>query len=212
LNPRHHPTRGLLSRYAYSDLEAGPALVIACHLETCPSCLATVQTLDEVHASALETMPPTAMSEDALRQALLRIQVARRDGAPSAVTSMLGDVTLPSALTDARFHARKWISPGLWAAHLKTERKDHWRTFILRAPGNTTIPSHAHPGDEFISVLQGAFHDGDAYSAGDFAANIKDSSHAMHVESDGPCVCLIAVRGALRWHGWSRAIGPILGI
>ncbi len=104
------------------------------------------------------------------------------------------------------------MSPGLWAAHLKAGRQGDWRTFILRAPANTTIPLHEHRGDELIGVLQGAFQDGQTYRAGDFATNINGSAHAMRVEGDGPCVCFIAVRGALQWRGWSRAIGPILGI
>lgn len=193
-------------------LDAGPALLIASHLETCPSCRATVKTLDDAHAAALEAMPPTALSEDALRQALLRIDGMRKEPAASLVRRRLGDITLPSALAEARFRARRWMSPGLWAAHLITERQDNWRTYLLRAPAGTIIPQHEHGGDELISVLMGSFQDGQTYRAGDFGANIKDSAHDMRVESDGPCVCLIAVSGALRWRGWSRAIGPILGI
>ena len=157
-------------------------------------------------------MPPTALSEDALRQALLRIDDIRQDPAPFSVRPRLGDIALPSALAEARFRARRWMSPSLWAAHLITEREDNWRTYLLRAPAGTIIPRHEHGGDELISVLQGAFHDGQTYRTGDFAANIKDSAHDLRVESDGPCVCLITVSGALRWRGWSRVIGPILGI
>lgn len=212
MNPRYHPPSALLARYADSALATGPALVVASHLDACPFCRATVLALDETHAFALEAMPPTAMSENALQRALLHIESTSQDPEPSFARSRLGDVELPPAMAEARFHARRWMSPGLWAAHLATERQDGWRTFVLRAPANTTIPMHEHRGDELISVLHGAFHDGQTYRSGDFTTNVTGSAHDMRVEGDGPCVCLIAVRGALRWRGWSRAIGPVLGV
>ncbi|MDI1364463.1 MAG: cupin domain-containing protein [bacterium] len=212
MTSRHHPAPRLLARYAASALESAPALVLEAHLEVCPSCRGRVLALDETHATDLEAMPPAVLSADALSQALLRIDAAGREPSPAPTKSRIGDVELPRALAETQFHARRWMTPGLWAAHLKKPRQDGWRTFLLCAPAHTTIPLHAHDGDELISVLTGAYHDGQTYRAGDFATNLTGSAHAMHVEGDEPCVCLIAIKGAMQWRGWSRAIGPILGI
>jgi putative transcriptional regulator len=124
----------------------------------------------------------------------------------------VGDVKLPFAAARAGVGLRRWLAPGLWAAPVQAAVHDDWRSFVLRAPARTVIPTHGHHGGELIAVLSGSFLDESLYGAGDFAESVANSEHALRVSADGPCACLIAVQGRIKWHGWSRMIRPLLGI
>ena len=158
-------------------------------------------------------MPDARLAPDAVERALALIDVrdVHEDLKPQRGL-ILGGVSLPSRVARAGLHPRRWLAPGLWAAHLKVPRSDGWRAFVLHAPSGTVIPTHAHGRDELIYVLQGGFHDGESFVAGDFAQSVAGSAHRLTVEDRGPCACLISIRGRVHWQGWSRVLGPALGI
>jgi putative transcriptional regulator len=188
-------------------------LTISVHMETCVACRAQVCEHEEVEGRELEQIDPTPMRADALATVLARLaQASPTDVKHHASPASLGEVVLPASLARIAFKSRRHMAPGLWAAQARVPTLEGWRTFLLRAPGGMTIPNHRHEGGELISVLRGAFQDGRTYGAGDFAEKGATDEHELRVSPGGPCVCLIAVQGHVRWRGWAKIITPVLGL
>ena len=154
------------------------------------------------------------MSSEALRRVLARIEEGPSPSTPPSLArrEFLGDVSIPQAAAAAGLGSRRWLAPGIWAAPVKVLSGAPWRTILLRAASGTRIPSHYHRGEELIAVLRGAFHDGGVYVAGDFAENDAGVDHSLTVSPEGPCACLISTHGPIKWRGWSRVVGAVLGI
>ncbi|MFI4965740.1 MAG: ChrR family anti-sigma-E factor [Caulobacterales bacterium] len=207
-----HPDPSVLAGFATGDLPLPPAVTVSAHLESCAQCRARVAAFEEAEGGLLEAMPPAPLAPGALDRAMARLDLGPAADEPPAPDVRWAQMAIPRAAARAGFGRRRWLAPGLWAAQVKAAPTGRWRTFLLRAPARTRIPTHGHSGGEMIAVLQGAFHDGRTYSAGDFAQNAAGTEHDLTVSSEGPCVCLIAVQGAVRWRGWARVITPLLGI
>ena len=182
------------------------------HLTLCPGCTAHLSSLDEDAGKRLSDLPSAPFAGDALSKLMLQIDGLEQEDQAVRAPQMLDDIELPEGVASAGLHGRRWIAPGYWAAHVKIPRQDNWRLFMLRAPANALIPAHSHHGDEFVSVLSGAFDDGDAFVAGEFAASRSDRTHSLQVGPDGACVCLVAINGPIAWRGLSCVIRPLLGI
>ncbi len=210
---RKHPSGRLLERYASGELPPAPSITLAAHLESCAECEAHVRGLEEAHGDLLTSLPPASLGADALERLMARIDAGEGEEPTGRVTrAELDDVRLPNAVIEAGLGPRRWLAFGLWAAPVISPRRDDWRTFLLRAPAKTHIPSHGHPRGELMNVLFGVLHDGETLAAGDFAENRAGSEHALRVGDDGPCACLISLQGRPQWRGLSRLITPILGI
>lgn len=209
-----HPSPSLVANYAAGLLATGPCLTVESHLEGCAECRSHVARVEATEGLRLNALPPTAMAPDALDRLFARIDASTPWVEPTAPEQVAGleDVPLPRSVAAFGLRPRRWLSPGFWVAHVDIPREDDWRTFILRAPAKSRIPAHSHPSEEYISVLTGAFHDGEHYSAGDFGENFAGSSHTLEIGDEAPCACLIAIRGNIEWRGWAKIIGPALGI
>ena len=214
MSERRHPSFRLLTRYATGELPAPPAITLSAHLETCQACRGQVLHIEDREGRGIETASPAQMSSAALEGVLLRIgeRSAPPTPAPRARREFLGDVRIPRAAAAAGLGSRRWLAPGIWAAPVKALSGAPWRTILLRATHGAHIPSHGHAGEELIAVLQGSFHDGGRYAAGDFAENDAGLHHRLTVSPDGPCACLISTHGPITWRGWSRLVGAVLGL
>ena len=70
---KHHPTDETLGAYAAGTLDEGSALVVAAHVSLCPRCTAAVRGFEEVGGALLDRLQPSAMSGDALKRTLARL-------------------------------------------------------------------------------------------------------------------------------------------
>jgi putative transcriptional regulator len=204
----HHPSKALVDAYAVGALPFGPALAVRTHLETCASCTEPVTTLEESEARLIENLPDAPLSPGALNAALARLNDPEE--APPATSSRFGD--LPACLSETPFRARRWLTPGVWVAHVDAPRTDGWRTFLVHAAAGSAFPKHGHSGGEFVAVIRGAFDDGELYEAGDFAESHDPSEHELRITDDGPCLSLVCTQGRLVWRGMDRIIGLALDI
>ncbi|CAN5443758.1 ChrR family anti-sigma-E factor [soil metagenome] len=209
-----HPSRSLLADYATGVLATGPSLTVESHLEGCAECRSEIARVEATEGQLLNALPPTQMAPDALDRVFARIDGSTPWVEPTAREQIAGleDVPLPRSVAAFDLRPRRWLSPGFWVAHVDIPPEDDWRTFIIRAPAKSRIPAHSHPSHEYISVLTGAFIDGEHFDVGDFGENLAGSSHTLKVGGEAPCACLIAIRGNVEWHGWAKIIGPALGI
>ena len=214
MSAKFHPSGELLTDYAIGDLPLAPGLVVSAHLEGCALCRSRVGEIEEAEGrQLLEGSAAVAMRPDALHAVLSRVTYkAKPEPQASAPAKRLGDAKLPGAVAQIGLKRRRFLGSGLWTARVDLPEHDDWRTFVLRVPAGTTVPSHGHSGEELIAVLAGSFADGKTYAAGDFVECGANRDHDLKVVGDAPCVCLIAVHGPLLWKGWSRVAGMALGI
>ena len=208
---RSHPTDQLLVDYATGVLPAPPGLVIAAHAETCRACNARIRQIEQVNGDLLASLPESSLAPDALAQILDRIQHVPLESArrPSPWSA---DIPIPEAVARFGLAPRRWINPSLWISHVRGPRAGGWRTYFVGGAPNARIPAHTHNGVELISVLQGAYHDGQTYSQGDFAQKDRGTEHTQQVGPHGACICLVASRAPARWRGAAKFIAPLFYI
>lgn len=213
MTPRRHPSAALIADYATGRICYAPAVTVAAHLQTCSACHRQVRQFEEAEGRVLEAIEPATLTPGSLERILDRLRSDPESISPTLEAAQrLADVELPDAVKRAGLGARRWLAPGLWTAPVRARRTDDWRTFLLRVPAGTSIPSHRHRGGELIAVLSGSFSDGETFTAGDFGENTAGSNHEVRVGPDAHCVCLISIQGRAQWRGWARVITPVLGI
>jgi putative transcriptional regulator len=190
--PTHHPDAEILAAYAAGALEPGFGLVVGAHLEGCPQCRARIGAFEAASGQALADLPDAALASDALARALARLDESAP--APALDTRPFLD-RLP-------LKPKKWIAPGVWVAAVDTPYAPQNRVYLLHVgPGRPTA-RHQHSGQEFCTVLKGAYRDElGLFSAGDFAAAEGDLNHQPVVQGDEPCICLFATEGRLKPQG-----------
>lgn len=210
--PASHPSASLLAAYASGWISWSGDLCVRVHLETCAVCREAVQGLEIAEADFVDALPEAPIAPDAVRDLVAKLEATPVEAGLPRKRAMLGDVPLPQALDSTAIGRRRWLGPGFWIAPIKGGHSQGWRTYVLRAPAGLRLPRHGHAGPELTCVLAGAFDERRRYGAGDFLENDGVSEHSLSVARDGPCACLIAHRGRLRWRGAAKVLGPMLSI
>lgn len=201
----HHPTDLTLTAYAAGTLPEGLAMVVATHLSLCPRCRHDARVLEAAGGALLSDLPPAMMAPDALTRVLARTTEVPTP--PSAAPIL--HTGLPAPLDRCTF-GRWWpVAPGLrWRPMRVTGRA--WAGLLAVAPGRS-MPRHGHAGLELACVLRGSFVDGSGrYAAGDIAEPETDHDLPPRVESDDPCICVIASEG-VRLRGVLGSVQRLLG-
>ncbi len=211
-SPAGHPSASLLAAYASGWISWSGDLCIRVHLGTCASCRAEVGKLELAEAEFVDALPEAPVTPETLEIAA-KLKGTQVEAHLPRKRPTLGDVRLPPALDSAAIGRRRWLAPGFWLAPLPDGRAEGWRTSLLRAPAGLRVPGHRHVGPELICVLSGAFlEDEQRYAAGDFVESAGHSEHSLSVTNEGPCACLIAHKGRLRWRGAAKILGPLLSV
>jgi putative transcriptional regulator len=176
----------VLSEYASGALRSPFATVVAAHLEYCARCREDVARLESVGFALLGKLPPTAMSEGRLAQAMAALD------APSPPSPAR------EPTTDRVEFGPEQIASGM-GIRRGPDGGDGELLYLLRLPaGRQTMP-HGHQGVEFTTVLAGAYCDGDEiYAAGDFCELDATVDHQPRVVSGGDCICMIASEKPMR--------------
>jgi putative transcriptional regulator len=199
---RHHLSDQLLMAYAAGQLPEAFSLVVATHVSLCDECRARLGSYDAVGGALLEDADEIAMGEDALAQALARIE-----GTPQATRAepLKRAGILPAPLADyvgGDLSAVRWrrIGGGVKQAILPTGRDASAR--LLYIPAGTAVPDHGHKGMELTLVLQGAFADDNArFGRGDIEIADEDLEHTPVALAGEDCICLAATDAPLRFRG-----------
>jgi anti-sigma factor, putative, ChrR family len=208
-----HPSDETLARYAAGTLAAGPALVVATHLEGCAACRRAVAGFTAAAAAMMEQLAPVPMSDDALALALARIERPEprpvRTGPSLPSELVAGDIRipLPAALATRAIGRWRWIGPGVRFSKVEVPEDPTSNVILLWVKPGTRLPEHGHGGTEFTQILHGSYFDGIArYRAGDMQEAGEDLEHQPVVDADGECICLAAVVGGMRPTGMIGAL------
>ncbi|MGB0697651.1 MAG: ChrR family anti-sigma-E factor [Rhodospirillaceae bacterium] len=221
----HHPSAGMLTAYAAGTLGEGPSLLIAAHLTLCPECRAAVQEAERVGGGLLDSLPTEQTPitvPDSLLASLdsLPLDGPETDRADRSVIaedlSALPPVArrFPKPLRDRMSYGAElpWrmLGPGVRQIDLGStmphnrvgHRSENGAVRLFHLQPGTPMPQHDHGGSELTLVLEGGFSDqAGHYVRGDVAEAEPGIVHAPVVDTDGPCICLIATEGRLRYTG-----------
>jgi putative transcriptional regulator len=201
MTPNRHPSQVILSEYASGALRSPFATVVAAHLECCPVCCEDVARLESVGFTLLGQLPPAAMAEDRLAQAMAALD----EPSPPAQAR--------SPTTDRVEFGPEQIASGL-GVRRAPDGDDGELLYLLRLPAGRQLLRHGHQGVEFTTVLAGAYSDGDdTYGVGDFCELDASVDHQPRVVSGGDCVCMIASEKPMRMDTpQGRSIQDLTGI
>lgn len=199
---RHHLSDQLLMAYAAGQLPEAFNLVVATHVSLCDECRAQLASYDAVGGALLDEADEIALGEDALAQALARIE-----GLPQATQAepLKAAGIFPAPLADyigGDLSAVRWrrIGGGVKQAILPTGRDASVR--LLYIPAGTAVPDHGHRGTELTLVLQGAFADDNArFDRGDIEIAGEELEHTPVALAGEDCICLAATDAPLRFRG-----------
>lgn len=192
MSPRHHPSDDILTAYTAGALEPGFGLVVGAHVEVCAHCRARVGAFEAASGAALEELPKSDVSADALNKVLARLDAPGRTDAADK----------RSFVERLSLKPKKWVAPGVWVAGVDTPHAPQNRVYLLSVASGGLTARHEHSGAEFCTVLKGAYQDElGIFAAGDFAAAESDLNHQPVVHGDEACVCLFATEGRLRAQG-----------
>ena len=211
----HHPAADTLAAYAGGWLDAGRRLVIAAHIELCPSCQRWQAAFERVGGAMLEQTPPVAMRADALQQALARLDAVEPAPArhPAQSTQAVLDLPmLPDVVKSHPIGPWSWIGRGIHHRPVTLPEAGGARVFMLKVGPGIQLPKHTHTGTEMTLVLSGAFsHAGGRFGPGDIEEADDTVDHVPVVEAGEACVCLVAMEGQLRLLGpFGRLLQPLV--
>jgi putative transcriptional regulator len=187
---------------------------VATHVSLCDDCRARAAAFDAVGGALLEEAEEIAMGEDALAQALTRIE-----GLPQTTRAepLRAAGVFPAPLADyvgGDLAAVRWrrVGGGVKQAILPTDKGATAR--LLFIPAGMAVPDHGHRGLELTLVLQGAFADeSDRFDRGDVEIADEEMVHTPVALAGQDCICLAATDAPLRFRGWlPRLAQPLLRI
>ncbi|NYZ61420.1 ChrR family anti-sigma-E factor [Luteimonas deserti] len=215
---QHHPDPTTLLGYAAGAIPTAFAVVVAAHLEVCPTCRAAVRDAEHTGARLVEQQegaPLSAGAREALRARLgieaMLPRPAHRDVAPVRDPDLLPASLQP--FFGARYSTLRWrrVVPGVH--YLRAEAPgDGGGLMLLRTAPGQGIPMHSHAGHEVTMILRGAYEDAlGRFGAGDVADLDEDVEHQPVTTAGEACICVAATEAPMRFHGWmARALQSVL--
>jgi putative transcriptional regulator len=203
-----HSIDDFLLRHAAGGLDAGFSLLVETHLEMSQRARELHARFEALGGALLEEMEPAEVDAAALNKALVAIgaheaPVRRESKRQRGHPAMPQGFALPFVLAQREIGAWRWIAPGVRSAPIALTSSSASRAFLLEIAPGVRVPKHGHDGDEATCVLRGSFRDGGVrYCKGDVSHVDADIEHDILVDSDIPCLCLIAMEGRTRPSGW----------
>jgi putative transcriptional regulator len=211
----HHPSDETLLRLAAGTLGAGPALVVAVHLEGPPPCRERLAGLEAVGGAILHEMPPAPLSADLFGRTMERLEgmppTPVQDRVPKRQPAL--GIDLPRAMRRCDVGPWRWLGPGFKWSKVGIAGDPEAKVMLLKGRAGLHLPAHGHTGLEFMQVLSGSLSDERGqYFPGDLDEADDQVDHRPVVGQDSDCVCLAALEGDTRLHGWlGRLLRPIVG-
>ena len=225
---QHHPHDDMLLAHAAGSLAAGPALLVASHIEHCVACGARMRFLDTVGGVFLDDLPPATLSPDAFARTLSAIDAldaldaidgkatkpaagtARRTSFPSLPPG----ATWPKAFEGCIVTPWRWLGPGMRWSRVTLPHDPDANVFLLRIGAGKKLPEHTHSEIELTQVLYGSFDDGrSVFGPGDFDEADGTIQHQPVVHENSECICLASVDGRVMFKGAiARTLGALVGM
>ncbi|KPF62835.1 hypothetical protein IP69_19855 [Bosea sp. AAP35] len=208
MNARQFASDETLAGFASGRLDEGMALVVAAHVEMNRDSARALREIEAIGGGVLargEAVPMLTSAEDALARIEETADIAAAPSQPPR------DGGLPRVL--APYELGKWRPIGRGVAMRRVHVPGaEARVFMLRAAPGTWLPEHRHTGNEWTTILSGAYeHEYGRFGRGDFDEANEDHEHHPHVDAVEGCTCIVALTGEVRFKGWlGRMLQPLV--
>jgi len=219
--PEHHLADETLQDYAAGVLSSSMETLIACHLTLCPHCRERANLCDSIGGNMLNTEQPAAMSagyKDVLiranKQDVSASQCAVNENANlAAVKGVPAPLArlLPTSIDNLPWRT---VAPGIKQYNLTDRPRKEGAFKLFSAEPGTAFSQHTHEHRELTFVLSGSYTDELGwFKAGDISDLDEKHLHSPVVNSDVPCVSLIATDAPVRFSGLvGKIVQPFVGI
>ncbi len=203
------PDDETLLRHAAGRLDAGFALVVETHLALSPETRRVFAQFEAIGGLLLEGSEPAPVKPSALNAALSALGPAPQAAPPASQEAprpadLPADLTLPPPLLGRKMGAWRWIAPGVRSRRIEIAPSSVSRAFLLELAPGFLVPRHGHEGREMTCVLHGSFIDrNQRYSTSSFSQADQREEHDIFVDSETPCISLVALEGRTRPTHWA---------
>ena len=215
MNVTHHLTDETMHEYASGTLDSSMETLIACHLTVCQYCRSRADQADQIGGLLLAEADSAAVrvtAADLLARGTSHTAPATPPPAPLAV-----GVPRPLArLLPGPVDQLQWrrIAPGVKQYNLSEQPRTNGAFKLLHLAPGVTRSDHSHSDRELTYVVRGSYTDEmGRFSSGDIADLDGNHSHKPVVDSEEPCIALIASGAPVQYSGiLGRIMQPFVGI
>lgn len=213
MNISHHLSDETLQDYAAGAFDSSMEVVIACHLTYCTHCRARAATLDATAAAMLEDTPSIKVNTS-VDQLLERAKSGF--DAPDPAPDVTGLPRPLARLLPENLENLEWkrLAPGIKQYNLSDKHRKYGAFKLLHLAPGVVLSQHTHKDKELTLVLRGSYQDEiGRFKAGDVADLGDDVIHQPVVDTQEPCIALIATQSPVRFSGvMGRLMQPFVGI
>jgi len=201
MSASHHLPEDLLLSYAAGSLDEATSVLVATHLALCPACRKGVMQAEAVAGELIEELAPAPLNGASLDAAMAKLDAPAE--AVARVAAKAVDEVLPQPLRDyvkGELANVKWQWKGFGVAYapLLNDASGN-KLGLLKVSAGVRVPHHGHTDDELTLVLSGGYKsEFGAFVRGDVEFADGDVKHQPVADDDGPCLCLVITRGALK--------------
>lgn len=214
----HHLTDETLQDYAAGSLSAPMETLIACHLTVCSLCRKRSALAERVGGNLFDQVEPSSMSVSAA-DIIARAAIMPQHSAPetSLQPPAIHDVPRPLArLLPASLDELDWrrVAPGIRQHNLSEQHRRFGAFKLLHLAPGVVLSAHSHNDRELTYVVKGSYQDEiGRFKAGDIADLDGSVAHQPVVDTDEPCIALIATHSPVSYSGMlGKIMQPFVGI
>lgn len=215
----HHLTDETLQDYAVGSLGSSMETLIACHLTVCRHCREKAALADNIGGSLFDqydTVPVSQLATDVLKQAkeastepkipLTTVTNLKSEGVPRPLARLLS--------TDLENLDWRRIAPGIKQINLSDKPRRMGAFKLLHLAPGVVLSAHSHNDRELTYVVKGSYQDEiGRFKAGDIADLDGEVVHQPVVDTNEPCIALIASYSPVTYQGMlGKIMQPFVGI
>ncbi len=216
---QHHLDQTTIVRFASGDMDEAFAVVVAAHLDMCPTCRRAVEDAEAIGGQVLEDTGIEAMSDGSFDALLDKLDSATKTAVNPHMPSEDSASDVPKPLRrfiGSSLDKITWsfVAPGLRRHMISLDEQSGSSLYLLKIAAGKAVPEHGHNGSEVTLVLSGKYRDSlGVFGPGDIEDLDEHIEHQPVVEPDAPCICLVATEAPTRFKGvFSRMLQPLVGI
>ena len=215
----HHLTDETLQDYSVGSLSAPMETLVACHLTVCQHCRDRAVLADQIGGELFDQFEPVSLSqtpEQLIKQAALASPIHAPQTDLSS-TRTFKDVPKPLArFLSAELDELDWrrIAPGIKQVNLSEQHRSLGAFKLLHLAPGVVLSAHSHSDRELTYVVKGSYQDEiGRFKAGDIADLDGEVAHQPVVDTDEPCIALIASHSPVKYNGlFGKIMQPFVGI